>query len=301
MAHLAEVEFEPRVAPSDSARLSAALQLDFECDALTGKTVLAGSVQQPPLRIIRAFSIDGGATLVHIHNVSGGLLGGDHLHLSARVGPRARAQLTTTGATRVYRPRPAALPSVQENEFRIAEDGLLEYVPDALIPYAGVRFRQRTSIQLGPGAGLFWWEIVAPGREARGEVFRYERLELKTDVEALGRPVAAENVKLEPQQRDVTSRALLGPYRYFATFYICRVGLSPTRWIKIEQQLRDLAGRLTRTGQVLWGVSLLAAEGLAVRCVAIHGCDVPQGLFAIWRAAKTALYECEPIQPRKVY
>jgi len=239
--------------------------------------------------------------LAHLHNVSGGLLGGDRLQISICVRAGANVQVTTTGATRVYRPRPEAAPTFQENEFCIDEGALLEYVPDALIPYAGVRFAQRTSIRLGERAGLFWWEIVAPGREARGEMFQYERLELRTDVVALGKPIAAENVRLEPRLRAVSSLARLGPYRYFATFYICRAGLAPDRWVDIEQQMCELARQLTRPGQALWGVSALVADGLAVRCLAVHGCDVLPGLYEFWGTAKRALYGCEPVPPRKVH
>jgi len=64
--------------------------------------------------------------LAHLHNVSGGLVGGDCLHMSVRVGDGASLQLTTTGATRVYRPRRQAPVTVQQNEFRVAEGGLSE-------------------------------------------------------------------------------------------------------------------------------------------------------------------------------
>ena len=301
MIALEDVDSESVLRLDGSVQARAVLYLDFQRDGLTGHTVLVGNVQQPPLRVIRAFPLAGGAVLAHIHNVSGGLLGGDCLHMSVRIGAGASVQLTTTGATRVYRPRRNAPVTVQENEFRVAEGALLEYVPDALIPYASVRFTQRTSIRLSQGAGLFWWEIVAPGREARGELFQYECLELKADVEALGRPIAAENVRLEPQLRDVSSLARLGPYRYFASFYICRVGVSPQQWLYVEQQLRELAGRLTRWGHLLWAVSALVAEGVVVRCLAVHGYEVLPGLFAFWGAAKRILYGCDPTLPRKVH
>jgi hypothetical protein len=51
----------------------ASLQLEFERD-VTGRTLLAASRQEPPLRVVRAFGAEDGAALVHLHNVSGGLL-----------------------------------------------------------------------------------------------------------------------------------------------------------------------------------------------------------------------------------
>src|SRR5271170_1827424 len=129
-------------------RLRARLALEFEYSAERAQTILAATQQQPPLRVVRAFPLEDGAALVHLHNVSGGLLGGDALELSIRVGAGAQAQVTTTGATRIYRPKPDAPPATQTTEINVGENGLLEYVPDPLIPFAGARFAQRTTIQL---------------------------------------------------------------------------------------------------------------------------------------------------------
>ena len=120
--------------------------------------------------------------------------------------------------------------AVQMNEMRVQENALLEYLPDALIPFAGARYRQNTTIHLGAGAGLFWWEMVAPGREARGERFAYERVELNLAIRAVGKLVALERNRLEPQTRLLHSPARLGACRYFASFYILCVGSAAAQW-----------------------------------------------------------------------
>jgi len=180
-------------------RVEASLALEFARDAATGQTVLSSAVHEPPLRVVRAFALDDGSALAHLHNVSGGLLGGDRLSLAVNVGSGASVQLTTTGGTRIYRPRKSAPPTTQTNQIRVGANALLEYVPDAIIPYAGARFAQRTRIDLSPGAGLFWWEVIAPGREASGEVFAYERIDMRADITANGRLIAAESIRLDPR------------------------------------------------------------------------------------------------------
>jgi urease accessory protein len=289
----ASVEREPR-------RVRASLRLVFERDQREGSTILASSLQQPPLRVVRSFVQPDGSALAHLHNVSGGLLGGDALELDVRVGAGAMVQLTTTGATRIYRPRREALETSQSTEISVGENALLEYLPDAIIPFAGVRYAQRTNVRLAAGAGIFWWEILAPGREARGEWFEYESIAMHCDIAAEGRLIAAERALLEPRERPVASPARLGHYRYWATFYICRVGLPTAMWLTLEQQLREAAEPHARPGETLWGISALAAHGLAIRCLAIQGRDVLPGLHALWRAAKWALYEREVVPPRKV-
>ncbi len=294
------VLFEGQGLYREGVRLQGLLDLDFQLERESGRTVLLGSLQEPPLRVVRAFPREDGSALAHLHNVSGGVLGGDRLILRASVGKAASAQLTTTGATRIYRTRANAPTAVQINEIAVGEDALLEYVPDPIIPFSGARFAQRTTIHLGPRAGLFWWEILAPGREARGELFQYERVEMMTSVVAAGRPIAAERIRLEPGSRDPRSPARLGDYRYLVSFYICRVGLEASAWLAAEPELREVARTAAASGETLWGISTLPADGIAVRCLARRGRDAFSGLHAIWRAAKMRLFQREAIAPRKM-
>ncbi len=238
-------------------RVYGRLRLRFEARGGRSQTILAESEQQLPLRIVRAFQLEDGGSLVHLHNLSGGVLGGDHLDLTVEVGPRAIAQVTSTGATRVYRSRRNAEPAQQSLQIGIGDDGLVEYLPDQLIPFAGSRYRQETRIELGANAGLFWWEIVSPGREAHNERFAYELLQLKTSISVLGNPIALEHMRIEPAKRSICSLARLGAYRYFSTFYICHAGIESSRWLELERLLVELAEQLSQPSKVVWGVSRL--------------------------------------------
>ena len=290
------------VAPDNfgANRAPALLRLSFSLDAASTRTFLADSFQQAPLKVVRAFTLEDGTALAHLHNVSGGLLGGDRLAMQVNLASGTTVQLTSTGATRIYRDREGFPATTQCNDISVGTGALLEYLPDATIPFAGSRYAQRTSIELAEGAGLFWWEIVAPGREASGELFEYEEFAMRTRVSALGRRIAAETLCLRPRQENVSSLARLGQYRYTATFYICRVGLEQRAWRDAENRLREATSGMTRQGEILWGVSSLAAHGLIVRCLARNGREVLPGLHAIWRSAKRHLYDREAIPPRKV-
>jgi urease accessory protein len=296
----ARTALDTDVVSSGALRVRASLRLDFERDELSGRTVLATSHQEPPLRVVRAFAVEDGAAMVHLHNVSGGLLGGDQLGLTVKVGAAACAQITTTGATRIYRPREEAAVTTQTNEVAVGENALLEYLPDPVIPFAGARFSQRTVVRLSRGAGLFWWEILAPGREARGEIFGYASVEMKTELVGMERLVAIERLRIVPENHSLASLARLGPYRTWASFYVCRVGLEARTWLELEQHLRETTEGFCAWGEALWGISTLSAHGLVVRCVASRGRDVLTGLHALWQAAKLRLYGRDAVPPRKV-
>ena len=128
--------------------------------------------QDPPWKVVRAFPLPGCGALVHLHNVSGGVLAGDRLALDVEVEAGAAAQITTTGATRLYRHRAGAADSEQRARFSVGDAALLEYLPDAVIPYAGSRHLQRTEIRLGRGCDSVLVGSSRPRQAGRGRAFR---------------------------------------------------------------------------------------------------------------------------------
>lgn len=282
--------------PETDGRLS--LQFDYDPRAL--RTRLQVLDQRQPLKVVRAFELAGGGALVHLHNLSGGVLAGDKLSLEVAVGPGAAAQITSTSATRVYRSRPEASPAEYTTRVQLRENALLEFLPDPIIPFTGARYTQRTHVHLNHGAGLFWWDTLAPGREARGEVFSYDALRLGFDLRVAGMPVAIEYGDLNPALRPMSSPVRLGPYRYLTSFYICRAGTAQAVWSTLEKQLLDVAERMS-SPVIIWGLTRLPAHGLVVRALSQNGRDIARGLITFWRVAKQMLYGQEAVVPRKIY
>ncbi len=256
--------------------------------------------QEPPLKVVRAFQQGNGSALVHLHNVSGGILAGDRLSLQIDVGPGAAAQVTSTGATRLHRHRAGAPDSEQNVKIDVAEGGLLEYLPDAVIPFAGSRHVQRTSVSLANRATFFWWEILAPGRQASGEVFLFDRIRLETAIRSDGRPLLLENFLLEPRERPLMSSARLGKYTHTVSFVACQVGLPPSKSRELEQALSELAGACTLPGVTIWGASALASDGVVVRGLSATARDIPATLARFWSAARLFLTGEEAVPPRKL-
>src|SRR5579871_468704 len=116
--------------------MPAALHLSFERGG-SGETALRVTRQTPPWRVVRGFRTPSGETLAHVHNVSGGILDTDSLACRIDVAAGAQAQVTTTGATRIYRSRAPDRVASQDCQVAIGSDGYLEYLPDQLIPFGG--------------------------------------------------------------------------------------------------------------------------------------------------------------------
>jgi len=282
------------------AKTDGRLSLHFEYDSQVARTRLHILEQRQPLKVVRAFDLPDGAALVHLHNLSGGILARDKLSLDLCVGAGAIAQVTSTSATRVYRSPVDATASEFTADVQVRENALLEYLPDPLIPFAGARYAQRTAVRLGNGAGLFWWDTLTPGREARGEVFSYDSLHVSFDLRIAGTPVAIDRADLDPARRPLASPARMGPYTYLSSFYVCREGTSKSTWLELEKQLLNVAEHET-SPVIIWGLTRLPAHGLVVRALSRNGRDIARGLTAFWRVAKQALYGQDAVIPRKIY
>jgi urease accessory protein len=281
------------------AQPPAGLHLSFESNA-AGASILRVKQQQPPWRVVRGFQAPSGETLAHVHNVSGGILDTDSLHWRVDVEPLAQAQVTSTGATRIYRSRSPDRVAAQRGTVSVGEGGYLEYLPDQLIPFAGSRFEQTTRVELHRGASLIWWDRIAPGREASGEVFRFESLASSFELIADNEPAAIERWTIEPLLRSLDSPVRLGPFRHFASCYVCRAGEPASYWRAFETEMQSVANRLSGP-ELLWGVTSLRAHGLVIRGVAVGGRPLADGLVEIWKAAKWSLCGRVAALPRKVH
>ena len=278
-------------------------ELEFEFAGGCGTTAYRNLRQDPPWKVVRGFQQKTGECLVHLNNVSGGVFGGDSLRLRATLHAGAQAQVTTTGATRLYRPRAGVRQAVLQSEFYVGHDALLEYLPDALIPFSQARAMQRTSFSLEQGATLFAWDTVAAGRAASGERFLYEKLQLVTEVTVAGVPVLNDRLLLAPARWAMNSPARYGAKAAsLVTLLAVQAGASKLTLRALEMNLNDLLAEHSRweDGDV-WGATTLAAHGVMVRGMVRSSLGVPAVLHSVWGHCKQELLGRQATPPRKMY
>jgi urease accessory protein len=275
-------------------------QLRLAFSAAAGATQLHCLQQDPPWKVVRAFPNPAGESLVHLNNISGGVFGGDRLSLHIKLDPGAAAQITTTGSTRIYRPRENATDALQVSEIHLGQGALLEYLPDSVIPFRDARFEQRTDVHLESGATLFWWEIIAPGRVASGESFAYASLRINTRICSQSQPIYLDRMSFHPQQVKLSSLARFGSFGYLTSFMICRSGEDANTWITLEQMLREIAQQRSNASS-LWGATALTADGLLVRGLSQSALHIMEDLFCFWSSAKKYLCGRAASPPRRTY
>jgi len=257
--------------------------LDLRCDVdAEGKPFISRQSFRAPVHLSKPH-VESGALLVHLVNPTAGFFDGDRLDLDILAGRGTHLVLSTPGASRVHRARGKEAAMCSQC-LHVEDDALLEWIPEPFIPQAGARYFQRTEIELAANAGLLFFEWIAPGRVARGEIFAYESLQWELDLTCAGTLVARERFQLQPA--DASLAALRGrfPSAHYVTAYVA--GISVDRWPAAALNALENESVYLGHGPLLEGVHViraLCADSLAAR--AILG-DLRQMLyFALGKAA----------------
>jgi urease accessory protein len=192
--------------------------------------------------------------VLYVVNPTGGVLQGDCLEAEIRVESGAHAIVTTPSATKLYRADHRVAES--RTRLQVREGATLEFIPEPIIPFAGSRFIEDLSIDVEKGGKLLAWEILSPGRAARGELFAYDLLGLRMKLSEQGRVVLREKADLKPVQEKFPGLALGGSTHYGVVLV---VGGDPGR---LESAIRDTLG------ESLSGLSRLRGTGIVVKALA---------------------------------
>lgn len=254
------------------------------------RTVVTRCRSTLPLQVLAPVALDDPAAVVSVLNPTGGLVGGDRLVIDVAVGPGAHACLTTPSATKVYRTDGEI--AVQEVRLRVEAGAIAEWVPDHTIPFAGSGFRQSIHAELGPGARLILVDAFAAGRIARGEAWRFARLESALDVRDAGGWLLHDRFALGGGEGWAGLGFAEGA-AYFATVVV--VGeLDPLA-------LRSAVSRVVaRDGGVRAATGRLPRRGLLVRILATDAPGLVGALDAVWGVARRLALGAPPLALRKL-
>ena len=118
-----------------------------------------------PLRVLQRLYPEGPGICHHIVvHPPGGVVGGDELHLHARLDEGTHALITTPGATRFYRSEGAL--ARQQVRLQLSTGSRLEWLPMEAIAYTGCEALSEVRMELAPGAQMIGWDLLALGLPA---------------------------------------------------------------------------------------------------------------------------------------
>lgn len=264
-----------------------ALELGFEYEESVDKTVIKNQYSRVPLYAGRAIYADEfipSMAYVYIVSPSGGILQGDRYRMDISLKNKAKAHVTTQGATRLYRMEKNFASQVVN--ISVDKDCYLEYIPDQIIPYVDSRFYQQVNLNVHEEGTLLYSEIVVPGRTAHGEFFKYDIFYMKTLAKDQdGKYRLVDVAILEPKKREQRILGILGSYEVFSNMYI----LTPSQYV--SQICDKVNSRLAKFEGISYGASILPDErGIIVRCLGNWFSDIKPAVDEIVTICREILY-----------
>ena len=240
--------------------------LDLRSDVRgDGTPFLSRQSFRAPVHLSKAH-VESGSLLVHLVNPTAGFFDGDRLDLDVTAGKGSRLVLSTPGSSRVYRAR-GETPAVCHQKLTVENGAFMEWIPEPFIPQAGARYFQRTEINLAENAGLLFFEWIAPGRVARGEIFAYESLRWELDLINEGKLAARERFELNPRDHSLAALREKFPAAHYVTAYATMEG---SAWPADELDALNGDGIYLGHGPLLGNIQIiraLCADSLAARAL----------------------------------
>ena len=184
-----------------------------------GRSVVRRAYATSPLRLLTPKN-HGHAAWVYTSSHGGGLVDGDDVALRASVGAGAAAFLSTQSATKVYRSPRGTRTALDAD---VGENALLVAAPDAVVCFAGSRYRQTQRIALAAGGRLVLVDRVTSGRRESGERWLFDEYVSRTSVHLGGRLVVRDAVALRAADGGLAAR--FGRYDVLAVAMVLGRGL----------------------------------------------------------------------------
>jgi len=276
--------------PAANRHEKAWLTLGFTDDA--GTTRMTERSHFGPLRVQKPLYPEHPAVChaVIVHP-PGGILGGDVLNISARVGDNAHALLTTPGAGKWYRAN--GFVSQQQVSLTATAGAALEWLPQETIFFNDADVRMEHSVDLAADARYIGGEILCFGRTASGESFNSGRVSQRTSIRRGGKLVWFEQGTLRAGTSSMTSPLALAGFTVSAT--LIAVGLPINAAFLSE--LREQTGALTRDSNDRTGATQMK-QVLVLRYLGNSSQAARQWLTHAWQRIRPELMQREAIVPR---
>lgn len=277
-----------RVAPADGPATGT---LRMAVELRQGRSVVAEQYHHGALRVLRPHHFDPWQVSYPVINPGGGYLGGDRYEIDVQVGAGAALMLTSQAATKVYRTPQA--PARQETVFRVAEGGLLEYLPDQLIMYRQGRYVQDTTIVVAPGGTCIMADVVTPGWSPQGEPFRYDWANLRNRVlRPDGSTLLVDNLWLEPGVTPMTGLGALEGHSHAGSLLVVDR--------RVTDDLVDRVEEMSRTwADLRVGLSLAPGPAMVVRLLGRGTASLQAAIAAVDDLLRKEWFDLPPVDLRK--
>ncbi|ODA39913.1 urease accessory protein UreD [Desulfosporosinus sp. BG] len=283
--------------------------LRVEVQQDNGRSIISSLRQRMPLRASSPlYFTDKEEVFFYIMNPAAGLLQGDQHSILVRVKPDAQAVVFGQGATKVFR-SPQGILSRQFTTLIVEDGARLEYMPEVIIPFAEACLYSRTNLQISSKASAFFWEIIAPGRVARQELFKYNLLDQQTNIFLDRELIFSDRFLLEPPKALpflntwCSPLGLMHGYSHMGTFWAIDPNLQKVI-LELLQRDNDIENsfmeHLAKRFNVLIAGSAICKHAYCFRALGNSAENIQESFKEIWTILRSRLYN-EPEWPWRKY
>jgi len=171
--------------------------LNLRFASSTQKTLLTHREHKGPLTVQRPFYPEGNVCHVYILHPPGGVVGGDKLNISVKAEANSHALLTTPAAGKYYRSED--LWANQSVEIEVANDAVVEWLPQETIVYEGAHLKNSMNVTLAENSSFIGWELFTLGRPACDERFDFGAVDLNWRIACNNKPLLIERLRLNSE------------------------------------------------------------------------------------------------------
>ena len=277
----AHVEFKPSSGWQASLRLRFAVQQN--------RTVLVQRNHCGPLQVQKPFYPEpNGVCHVYLLHPPGGIAGGDNLTIEVSVEDHAQVLLTTPAANKFYRSNG---PTAQLRQtLQLADNAILEWLPQETIVFDAARARSLTKVILGEGARFLGWDITCFGRPAAAELFANGHYHGGFEIWRNGLPQWFERTVLSDHDPLLTASFGMQGYSVLGTM-VCASNVP-----EAVQQLRQIA-QSDHANNALFAVTQMK-NTLLCRYLGHHAEQARLLFTQAWQVLRPRVLNCETHVPR---
>ena len=279
------------------------LQVEVQQD--NGRSIISSLRQRMPLRASSPlYFTNNGEVAFFIMNPAAGLLQGDQHSILVRVKQDAQAVIFGQGATKVFR-SPKGILSKQFTTLIVEQGARLEYMPEVVIPFAESCLVSRMNFQISSKASAFFWEITAPGRVARQELFDYNLLDQQTNIFLDRELIFSDRFRLEPPWVPTFLKTWKNPlglmhgYTHMGTLWAIDPNMEKVMLELVQRNTEDETGFLEHMAErynILIAGTAICKQAYCFRALGHSAEAIQEGFKEIWRILRLRLYN-EPEWP----
>lgn len=190
-----------------------------------------------PFKIMKPFIKPDGGLNVMILTASAGIMEGDTQEIEIKVGRDSSLECTSQAYEKIHKMKSGE--AIRKTTISVEEKAEMNYTPLPTIPFADSAFRSETNIYLKDETSKFSMiEILASGRVATGESFKYRYYISKTNIRMGEKLIYRDNSIFNPQIFNMEDVGMFEVYTHLANLILCNYSMDDER-IKIIREFLD--------------------------------------------------------------